>query len=53
MDERELTQRAYALPVIFPDRLTALDLAAIRDYAEAGEWGEEIDLLVACLSNGD
>ena len=25
------------------------DLATVREYAEAGEWGEEIDLLLACL----
>jgi len=35
---------------MFADRLDPTDLATVREYAEAGEWGEEIDLLLACLS---
>ncbi|MGD0702956.1 MAG: hypothetical protein ABSA02_24115 [Trebonia sp.] len=50
MDEHELAGRAYALPSRFADRLDPADLATVREYAEAGEWGEEIDLLLACLS---
>lgn len=50
MDEYELAERAYALPGRFADRLDPADLATVREYAEAGEWGEEIDLLLACLS---
>jgi hypothetical protein len=50
MDDYELAQRAHALPGRFADRLDAADLATVREYAEAGEWGEEIDLLLACLS---
>lgn len=50
MDEHELAERAYALPSRFADRLDPADLATVREYAEAGEWGEEIDLLLACLS---
>lgn len=50
MDEYELAERAYALPDTFADRLNPADLATVREYAEAGEWGEEIDLLLACLS---
>lgn len=50
MDEYELAKRAYALPAVFADRLNPADLATVREYAEAGEWGEEIDLLLACLS---
>lgn len=50
MDEYELAERAYALPGRFADRLDPTDLATVREYAEAGEWGEEIDLLLACLS---
>ena len=50
MDEYELAERAYALPARFADRLDPADLATVREYAEAGEWGEEIDLLLACLS---
>lgn len=49
MDEYELAERAYALPGRFADRLDPTDLATVREYAEAGEWGEEIDLLLACL----
>jgi hypothetical protein len=52
MDEYELAERAYALPARFADRLDPADLATVREYAEAGEWGEEIDLLLACLSTG-
>jgi hypothetical protein len=50
MDEHELAGRAYALPSRFADRLDPADLATVREYAEVGEWGEEIDLLLACLS---
>jgi hypothetical protein len=49
MDAYELTARAHALPDAFADRLTAADLADVRDCAEAGEWGEEVDLLLAPL----
>jgi hypothetical protein len=49
MDEYELAERAYALPGRFADRLDPDDLATVREYAEAGEWGEEVDLLLACL----
>jgi hypothetical protein len=49
MDEYELGERAYALPGRFADRLDPADLATVREYAEVGEWGEEIDLLMACL----
>ncbi len=50
MDEHDLAQRAYALPDTFAGRLSPADLASVREYAEAGEWGEELDLLVAALS---
>ena len=33
----------------FADRLDPADLAAVREYAEVGERGEEIGLLLACL----
>ena len=49
MDEYELAERAYALPGRFADRLDPADLATVRQYAEVGEWGEEIDLLLASL----
>jgi len=49
MDERELAVRAYALPGRFAGRLDPADLAVVREYAQVGEWGEEIDLLLACL----
>lgn len=50
MDEHELAQRAYGLPDKFADRLTAADLASAREFAQVGEWGEELDLLVAALA---
>jgi hypothetical protein len=50
MDDYELAQRAHALPARFADRLAPADLATVREYAEVGEWGEEIDLLLACLN---
>lgn len=50
MDQYELAERAYKLPQRFADRLNQADLATVREYAEVGEWGEEIDLLLACLS---
>jgi hypothetical protein len=49
MDEHELAARAYELPGRFADRLDSAELAGVREYAEVGEWGEEIDLLLACL----
>lgn len=49
MDEYELAERAYALPGRFADRLDPADLGTVREYAEVGEWGEEIDLLLASL----
>jgi hypothetical protein len=48
VDQHELARRAHGLAGRFADRLDPADLAAVREYAEAGEWGEEIDLLVAC-----
>jgi hypothetical protein len=51
MDEYELAKRAYALPDRFADRLNPADLATVREYAEVGEWGEEVDLLLACLGS--
>ena len=51
MDEYELAKRAYALPARFADRVNPADLATIREYAEVGEWGEEVDLLLACLGS--
>jgi hypothetical protein len=49
MDEHELAKRAYALPDRFADRLTPADLASVREFAQVGEWAEELDLLVAAL----
>jgi hypothetical protein len=49
MDEYELAERAYALPGRFAGRLDPADLATVREYTEVGEWGEEIDLLLASL----
>lgn len=52
MDGYEIAERAHALPDTFADRLEPTDLAAIREYAEVGEWGEEVDLLLASLRAG-
>lgn len=49
MEDKELAQRAYALPDRFADRLSSKDLANIREYASVGEWSEEIEELLACL----
>ena len=49
MDAYELAARAHALPAAFADRLEPADLTDVRELAEAGEWGEEVDLLVATL----
>ncbi|HEX3958112.1 MAG TPA: hypothetical protein VHZ03_15985 [Trebonia sp.] len=49
MDERDLAQRAFGLPDKFAGRLAPDDLASVREFAEAGEWAEELDLLVAAL----
>jgi hypothetical protein len=49
VDENEFAQRAYALPDRLADRLDSKNLKWIREYAEVGEWGEELDLLLACL----
>ena len=38
------------LPGRFSDRLDADDIDALRGMAEAGEWAEEADLLVATLA---
>jgi hypothetical protein len=50
MDEYEMAERAYALPDKFADRLGPDDLVSVRQYADVGEWGEEIDLLLAALT---
>jgi len=34
---------------MFADRLESAALADVREFAEAGEWECEIDLLIACL----
>lgn len=49
MDQYEFAERAHALPARFADRLDPMDLADVRECAEVGEWGEEVDLLIACL----
>ena len=49
MDQYEFAAPVHALPGMFADRLDPRDLADVRECAEAGEWGEEVDLLIACL----
>jgi hypothetical protein len=53
MEDQELARRTYALPDRFADRLDPKDLANIREYASVGEWGEEVEELLACLQQGD
>jgi hypothetical protein len=53
MEDKELARRAYALPDRFADRLDPKDLANIREYADVGEWGEEIEELLASLRHDD
>jgi hypothetical protein len=50
MDEHDLAQRASGLPDRFAGRLSPDDLAGVREFAGAGEWAEELDLLVAALA---
>jgi hypothetical protein len=50
VNESEIAERALALPNRFADRLEPNDLVTVREYADAGEWSEEIDLLLACLN---
>jgi thioredoxin-like negative regulator of GroEL len=52
MDGYEIAERAHALPDKFANRLEPAELAAVREYAEVGEWGEEIDLLLVSLRAG-
>jgi hypothetical protein len=49
MREQELATRVSALPEGLIGRVAADDLAQVQTYVYAGEWGEAVDLLVACL----
>lgn len=49
MDENEIAKRVAAIPGHFADRLEPRDLASVQEYARVGEWGEALDLLLACL----
>lgn len=49
MNEAELATLTAELPDIFADRVSADTLRFLRSYAGAGEWGEELELLVAGL----
>jgi hypothetical protein len=49
MSDLELRRSAKELPDIFADRVSAATLRNLRSLAGAGEWDEELDLLVAGL----
>ena len=49
-EEAHLARTMKALPGRFSDRLDAGDIAALLAMAEAGEWAEEADLLIATLA---
>jgi hypothetical protein len=49
MDDDEIAANVIALPVRFADRVDSDSLAVVREYARVGEWGEALDLLLACL----
>jgi thioredoxin-like negative regulator of GroEL len=53
MDENEIAKRVAAIPGQFADRLGPRDLANVQEYARVGEWGEALDLLLACLRHDD
>jgi hypothetical protein len=49
MADARLRRATAELPDIFADRVSAATLEDLRLFAGAGEWGEELDLLVADL----
>jgi len=51
-DEARLARMMKRLPGRFCDRLNAEDIVALLAMAEAGEWAEEADLLIATLAAG-
>jgi hypothetical protein len=50
MNETEFVMTMKALPGRYADRMSAEDLEGLQLMAQGGEWGEEIDLLVASLA---
>lgn len=50
MNRDELDQRTVQLAATFADRLDPKDAADVAEYADVGEWGEAIDLVIACLT---
>jgi hypothetical protein len=50
-DEAQLAQAMQNLPALFSDRLNADDIDALLMMAKAGEWTEEMDLLIATLAD--
>ncbi len=46
MNDAELATLTAGLPELFADRIAEPMLEILRSYAGAGEWGEELDLLV-------
>lgn len=49
-DRPEFIDAVIALPGQYEDRLSPENLRWLRDAAEAGEWGEALDSLVAGLA---
>jgi hypothetical protein len=50
-EEAQLAQAMKHLPDRFSDRLDPDETDALRMMAEAGEWAEEVDLLIATLAD--
>jgi hypothetical protein len=50
-DEAQLAQTMKHLPDLFSDRLNADDIDVLCIMAEAGEWAEEVNLLIATLAD--
>lgn len=48
-NEAELATVTKRLPEMFAGRVRAVDFDGLRSMADAGEWGELLDLLVAAL----
>lgn len=48
-NEAELATVTKRLPEMFARRVRAVDFDGLRSMADAGEWGELLDLLVAAL----
>ena len=50
MDDYEIARRMTAIPEQFADRIDERSLATLTEFTQVGEWGEALDLVVACLA---